>query len=79
MNSFKTTMETLLNETIETELGERSRVDAIALAVIDKAMKGDLASVNFIRELTGKREKAAAKATEEVVRVRVIREDEYGA
>lgn len=77
MKSFKTTLEKILGETVQTEQGEQTRMDAIALAVVDKAMKGDLPSINFIRELSGKRAKSAQKS-EEIVRVRVIREDERG-
>ncbi len=77
MNSFKTTMQRILSETVQTEQGECSRMDAIAMAVVDKAMKGDLPSINFIRELSGKRTKSAEKS-EEIVRVRVIREDDSG-
>lgn len=72
MKSFKSCMEGLLREKIQTESGSTSRQDAIAMAIIDKAMKGDLPAVNFIRELTEK--KGSGKKEEEVVRVRVITE-----
>ncbi len=77
MKSFKTTLEKILSERVQTEQGEQTRMDAIALAVVDKAMKGDLPSINFIRELSGKRPKSAEKS-EEIVRVRVIREEDSG-
>lgn len=77
MDSFKERMQFLLAQTVETEGGEQSRMDAIALAVVDKAMKGDLSAINFIRELTQKREKSV-KGSEEIVRVRVITEAENG-
>jgi len=72
MKSFKSCMEGLLREKIQTESGSTSRQDAIAMAIIDKAMKGDLPAVNFIRELTEKKE--SGRKEEEVVRVRVITE-----
>lgn len=77
MDSFKERMQYLLSQTVATEGGEQSRMDAIALAVVDKAMKGDLSAINFIRELTQKREKSV-KGSEEIVRVRVITEAEDG-
>lgn len=73
MKTFKNLMEGLLQEEIQTESGSKSRKDAIALALIDRAMKGDLPAINFIRELTEKKESTGSKA-EEVVRVRVITE-----
>ena len=72
MKSFKSCMEGLLREKIQTESGSTSRQDAVAMAIIDKAMKGDLPAVNFIRELTEKKE--SGRKEEEVVRVRVITE-----
>lgn len=73
--SFKSLFEKALNECIETEhSGSISRRDAIVLAVIEKAMKGDLPSVNFIKDLTEKKKATKTKPTEEVVRVRVITE-----
>lgn len=72
MKSFKSCMEGLLREKIQTESGSTSRQDAITMAIIDKAMKGDLPAVNFIRELTEKKE--SGRKEEEVVRVRVITE-----
>ena len=74
MNSFKERMEYLLAQKVACDEGEQSRMDAIALAVVDKALKGDLSAVNFIRELTQKKEKGA-KASEEIVRVRVVRDE----
>ena len=69
-------LETLFKEALKEPVvredgGSVSRRDAIVLAVIEKAMKGDLPSVNFIRELTEKYGRKK-KETEEVVRVKVI-------
>ncbi len=73
--SFKSLFEKALGECIETESGESiSRRDAIVLAIIDKAMRGDLPAVNFIKDLTQKKSAAKTKASEEVVRVKVITE-----
>ncbi len=73
MKSFKTCITGLLQEKVESESGSISRQDAIAMAIIDKAMRGDLPAVNFIRELTEKKESAKGKS-EEVVKVRVVTE-----
>lgn len=72
MKSLKSCMKRLLREEVESESGSICRQDAIAMAIIDKAMRGDLPAVNFIRELTEK--KASAKTKGEEVRVRVITE-----
>ena len=66
-------MKQLLREEVESENGSICRQDAIAMAIIDKAMRGDLPAVNFIRELTEKKG-GTSKGTEETVRVRVITE-----
>lgn len=71
-------LKTLFRQTLEEEVsvaeGQRmTRRDAIVLAVIEKAMKGDLPSVNFIQALTEKKEDKR-QTGEEVIRVRVIKE-----
>lgn len=75
MRSLKSCMKQLLREEVESESGSISRQDAIAMAIIDKAMRGDLPAVNFIRELTEKKN-VAPKMARETVRVRVIAENE---
>lgn len=72
-------LKTLFRQTLEEEVsvaeGQRmTRRDAIVLAVIEKAMKGDLPSVNFIQALTEKKEDKRQKTGEEVIHVRVIKE-----
>ena len=52
--TIKEAMLRLLAENVDCEGESRPRREAIALAVLDKAMKGDLNAVNFVRELTEK-------------------------
>ena len=73
--SLRSRIKQLLREEVESESGSISRQDAIAMAIIDKAMRGDLPSVNFIREMT-ERKKNTSNKREETVRVRVITEHE---
>lgn len=75
MKSFKSCISSLLQEQVEAQGTSMSRQDAIAMAIIDKAMKGDLPAVNFIRELTEKKKADKAKNADEVVRVKVITEE----
>ena len=70
--SLETLFKEALAQPVEREDGGSvSRRDAIVLAVIEKAMKGDLPSVNFIRELTEQKGQKK-KETEQIVRVKVI-------
>ena len=71
MKTLKSVMLGELRQKVETESGESvSRQSAIALAIIDKAMKGDLHAAAFIRDLTDKA--TEEKALPQSVTVRVI-------
>jgi len=69
MKSLKTTIVKFLGERDENDL---SRQDAIAMAVIEKAMKGDLHAVAFIRDMTDKPKKEEA-VSPQTVTVRVLK------
>ncbi len=72
---LKTLFRESLSKTVRLEDGsEMTRRDAMVLAVVEKAMRGDLPSVNFIRELTEKKTEKKEKGRDEVVRVRVLKE-----
>ncbi|MBQ6946614.1 MAG: hypothetical protein IJN42_01075 [Clostridia bacterium] len=72
---LKTLFREMLEEPVTTAEGVcMTRRDALVLAVIEKAMKGDLPAVNFIKEMTEKKGEKKERATEEVVRVRVLKE-----
>lgn len=63
-----------LAENLEREGKQITRRDAIVLAVIDKAMRGDLPAVNFVRELTEKPRAVQNKPNEQILHVRVVEE-----
>ncbi len=72
MKSMKSIVSDLLKRSAE-EIRPVNRKEAIALAVIEKAMRGDLPSINFIRELTeDKAESKGRDVKDQIVHVRVV-------
>ncbi|MBR5783213.1 MAG: hypothetical protein IKY33_03195 [Clostridia bacterium] len=71
MKSFKSTMTGLL----AAREGEVSRQEAIARAIIEKAMAGDLHAAAFIRDLTDKKKSPQADKSIRTVTVRVLEQE----
>ena len=70
--SMQILLKEALAQTVEKDGQEISRKDAIVQAVLEKAMRGDLPSINFIREMTETKTTPKAKPTDQIVRVKVI-------
>ena len=75
MKSLKTLILEMLSEEVDPE-GEIktqkiSRQRAIALAIVEKAMRGDLPAVNFIRDLTDSKSPRRSEG-EQIIQIRVI-------
>ena len=62
--SMQTLLKEALAQTVEKDGQEISRKDAIVQAVLEKAMRGDLPSINFIREMTETKTTPKAKPTD---------------